>query len=224
MAEKNRYKLPLTPNGVNANYAAGCSQSWHQHTPVTPHRVGINSSRSRRRSWRLRIRRTHTHTCLTALFQDYPGEPVPERWNQSGFYWRKRQWVAVASAGPLQVCTSLQTDNHASTPPLSFFTGWMPFLPPNQQCQSTENSKRHSCHKILIGSCHDQLSARLWVACLVTWSTDWLAHACLTGEYRLRCCVARGRACCFVWRCSCVITEWTLFFCIFVWTCCVYCK
>jgi len=26
---------------------------------------------------------------------------------------------------------------HASTPPLSFFTGRMPFLPPNQQCQST---------------------------------------------------------------------------------------
>jgi len=33
----------------------------------------------------------------------------------------------------MQVCTSLQADNHASTPPLSFFTGWMPFLPPNQQ-------------------------------------------------------------------------------------------
>jgi len=38
----------------------------------------------------------------------------------------------------MQVCTSLQTDNHASTPPLSFFTGRMPFLAPNQQCQSTE--------------------------------------------------------------------------------------
>jgi len=34
------------------------------------------------------------------------------------------------------ICTSLQTDNHASTSPV--FTGWMPFLPPNQQCQSTE--------------------------------------------------------------------------------------
>jgi len=38
----------------------------------------------------------------------------------------------------MQVCTSLQTDNHASTPPLSVFTGRMPFLPPNQQHQSTE--------------------------------------------------------------------------------------
>jgi len=39
--------------------------------------------------------------------------------------------------GHMQVCTSLQTDNHASTPPLSFFYR-MPFLPPNQQRQSTE--------------------------------------------------------------------------------------
>jgi len=41
--------------------------------------------------------------------------------------------------GQMQVCTSLQTDNHASTPQLSFCTGRMPFLPPNQQCQSTED-------------------------------------------------------------------------------------
>jgi len=38
----------------------------------------------------------------------------------------------------MQVYISLQTDNHASTPPLKFFTGRMPFLPPNQQRQSTE--------------------------------------------------------------------------------------
>jgi len=40
----------------------------------------------------------------------------------------------------MQVCTSLQTDNHASTPPLSFFTGRMPFLLLNQQRQSTEGT------------------------------------------------------------------------------------
>jgi len=38
----------------------------------------------------------------------------------------------------MQVCTSLQTDNHTNTPPLKFFTGRMPFLLPNQQRQSTE--------------------------------------------------------------------------------------
>ena len=47
------------------------------------------------------------------------------------------QWHQL---GHMQVCTSLQTDNHAITPPLSFFTGRMPFLPPNQQRQSTEDN------------------------------------------------------------------------------------
>jgi len=45
------------------------------------------------------------------------------------------QWHQL---GHMQVCTLLQTDNHASTSPLSFFTGRMSFLPPNQQRQSTE--------------------------------------------------------------------------------------
>jgi len=46
------------------------------------------------------------------------------------------QWHQL---GHMQVCTLLYTNNHTSTPPLQFFcTGRMPFLPPNQQCQSTE--------------------------------------------------------------------------------------
>jgi len=48
------------------------------------------------------------------------------------------QWHQL---GRMQVCTSLQTDNHANTSPLSFFTGRMPFLPPNQQRQSTEGNR-----------------------------------------------------------------------------------
>jgi len=44
--------------------------------------------------------------------------------------------------GHVQVCTLLQTDNHASTPPLNFFTGRMPFLPPNQQRQNTEGTQQ----------------------------------------------------------------------------------
>jgi len=52
--------------------------------------------------------------------------------------WQWHQLVHV------QVRTSLQRDNHASTPPL-FFTGRMHFLPPNQQRQSTEGTKnKHS--------------------------------------------------------------------------------
>jgi len=50
----------------------------------------------------------------------------------------ERQWHQL---GHMQVCTSHQTDNHASTSPHSFFTGRMPFLLPNQQRQSTEGNK-----------------------------------------------------------------------------------
>jgi len=46
--------------------------------------------------------------------------------------------VAVASAGPYANLHLAQTDNHASMPPVRFFTGHMPFLPSNQQHQSTE--------------------------------------------------------------------------------------
>jgi len=55
------------------------------------------------------------------------------------------QWHQL---GHMQVCTSLQTDNHANTHhsvflqawTTQFFTGQMLFLPPNQQRQSTEGT------------------------------------------------------------------------------------
>ena len=45
------------------------------------------------------------------------------------------QWHQL---GHMQICKSLQTNNHARTQRLCFFTGRMPFLPPNQQRQSPE--------------------------------------------------------------------------------------
>ena len=57
----------------------------------------------------------------------------------------KWQWHQLSN---MQVCILLQTDNHASTQPLNFFTGWMPFLPPNQQRQSTEGSGSLKTSKI----------------------------------------------------------------------------
>jgi len=47
------------------------------------------------------------------------------------------QWHQL---GHMHVCISLQTDSHASTPQLKFFTGRLPFLPPNQQHHSTEGN------------------------------------------------------------------------------------
>jgi len=59
----------------------------------------------------------------------------------------------------VQVCTLLQADNHASTPPLSFFKGRMPFLPPNQQRQSSEGKFVCLCLNIKIIYVHVALSA-----------------------------------------------------------------
>ena len=50
----------------------------------------------------------------------------------------------------MQVCTLLQADNHARTLPLSFFTGRMPFLPPNQQRQSSDGSYHHTFNCLYI--------------------------------------------------------------------------
>ena len=46
------------------------------------------------------------------------------------------QWHQL---GHMQVCTSLQTAHHHLV-----FTGQMPFLPPNQQHQSTESIARYN--------------------------------------------------------------------------------
>ena len=78
----------------------------------------------------------HTNTHLTALF---PGLP---RW--AGTRKVKTTWILLKQEtasewhqlGNMQVCTLLQTDNHASTPPRSFFTGHMPFLPPNHSVKA----------------------------------------------------------------------------------------
>jgi len=76
---------------------------------------------------------THTHTFsgTTRVSRYQKGKTNLDFTEVRDSEW---QWHQL---GHMQVCTSLQTDNHASTPPLSFFTGRMPFLQPNQQRQST---------------------------------------------------------------------------------------
>jgi len=46
----------------------------------------------------------------------------------SGWQWHQLDHMQI-------ICTSLQTDDHAN---MSIFTGRMPFLMPDQQCQITE--------------------------------------------------------------------------------------
>ena len=81
---------------------------------------------------------TRARACvLRPFFRDYClGRYQKGKTNLDFTEARQSEWQ-WHQLGHKQVCISLQTDNHASTPPLEFFTGQMPFLPPNQQCQST---------------------------------------------------------------------------------------
>jgi len=95
----------------------------------------------------LALKRWHTHTRLMALCPGIPGwastrkvKPIwillrRETVSVSGISW------AICKSAPLS-----KTDNHASTPPLSFFTGRMPYLLPNQQRQSTEGISKDGIH------------------------------------------------------------------------------
>jgi len=72
--------------------------------------------------------RNFSHTCLTSR------EPVPEKYHEGKIsldFTEARdsewQWYQL---GRMQVCTSLQTDKHASTPPLSFLQAGCPSCHP----------------------------------------------------------------------------------------------
>ena len=86
----------------------------------------------------------YTHTRLTALF---PGLP---RW--AGTRKVKPIWIllkqeTVSGSGiSWAICKSAPWSRQTTTPAPhhSVFTGRMPFLPPNQQCQSTEGTIKYS--------------------------------------------------------------------------------
>jgi len=89
-------------------------------------------------------REVSTHTHLTA---HCPGLPARVSRYQKGktsldfTEARDSEWQ-WHQLGHTQVCTSLQTDNHASTSLLSTSIAgcWMPFLLPNPQRQSTKGT------------------------------------------------------------------------------------
>ena len=69
---------------------------------------------------------------------------------------KQRRRVAVVSAG-MQLCTSLQTDNHASTPPLSFLQAGCPSCRPTN---SIFGHTRSSIHII-------KFLALFWYVCIL---------------------------------------------------------
>jgi len=99
------------------------------------------------------LEHTHTHTHpfnspfsgTTGVSQYQKGKTNLDFTEARDSEW---QWHQL---GHMQVCISIQTDNHTST---QFFTGRMPFLPPNQQHQSTEGLGAHThTHTRLMALC-----------------------------------------------------------------------
>jgi len=81
----------------------------------------------------------HTHNRFTALFQDHLGEPVPEE-NFWTLWCKGRLAEADTPTVWLGATPSRLTSANLCHPP--FFTGRiLPFLPPNQQRQSTEGTE-----------------------------------------------------------------------------------
>jgi len=84
---------------------------------------------------------THTHTRLTALCPGLPGVSRYQKGKTNLDFTEatdsKWQWHQL---GYTQVCTSLQTDNHATTPPLSFLQAGCPSCCPTKSVniQSTK--------------------------------------------------------------------------------------
>jgi len=46
----------------------------------------------------------------------------------------------VVTTGDINRCAKLQSNHYHQQTNTQLFTGWMPFLSPNQQCQSTEGN------------------------------------------------------------------------------------
>jgi len=83
---------------------------------------------------------TTTTTVLRPFFRDHPGEAVPEE-NFWTLWGKGRLTEADTLTIRLAATPSGLTSAHLHHPPI-FFTGRMPFLPPNQQCQCTEGNQR----------------------------------------------------------------------------------
>ena len=104
-------------------------------------------------SFRQILKKMHTHTRLTALF---PGLPRVSRYQKdktnldfTGARDSEWQWHQL---GHMQVCTSLQTDNHASTPPLRVLQAGCPSCRPANSVIALRAKKCTRCTRKKISS------------------------------------------------------------------------
>jgi len=69
----------------------------------------------------------------------FPGLPGSAGTRKAKTIWILLKQETVSDSGiSSAICKSAPRSRQTTTPAPQFFTGWMPFLPPNQQRQSTE--------------------------------------------------------------------------------------
>ena len=88
---------------------------------------------------------THTRTRLTTLFSGLPrwaGTTQKGKTNLDFTVARDSEWQ-WHQLSHMQVCISLQADNHASTPPLSFLQAGCPFCRPTNSVKALKALAQH---------------------------------------------------------------------------------
>ena len=81
---------------------------------------------------------THTHTRLMALCPGLPGVSRYQKGKTNLDFTEAREVSGSGISWAISKSASRYRQITMPAPTTQFFTGRMPFLPPNQQCQSTE--------------------------------------------------------------------------------------
>ena len=90
---------------------------------------------------------THTHTRFTTFFSGTTQVSQYQKGKTNLDFTEARdsewQWHQL---GHMQVCTLLQTDNHASTPPLRFLQAGCPFCRPTNSIKALKDLEATTTH------------------------------------------------------------------------------
>jgi len=103
---------------------------------------------------------THTHTRLTAPCPGLPGSAATRKVKPIWIF--LKQEIVTGSGISWTICKSAPRSRQITTPAPqhSFFIGRMPFLPPNQQRQSTEGTTYMHTYKQICRA--PKITERIW--------------------------------------------------------------
>jgi len=112
---------------------------------------------------------SHTHTIILLLFWNLSGTTRVSRYQKGKTRKGKtnldllEQEIVSDSGMCWAICKSApHTRQPRQHPTTQFFTGWMPFLPPNQQCQSAEGILTISDISLLVSNVTNRHPIWFW--------------------------------------------------------------